>query len=299
MELFYQNGKYVTTKHTMTCIYLIRVNNKNYVGRATDIKKRILKHICDSSHIDTKLYYCIRKYGWKDVEIYILEETTKDKLNNLEKHYADKHDVYNKDKGLNTIECGGYNPMDNAEVRTKLIKIHNANKKKRAEKYKQVITKLCITLAHYPTLLNRLYDEYYKNEIVAKQKQHRLLIDRLTTILNKLPDIFTHTEYKHIIGARQNIDQMEANDLIYPIKMISKVIIFKKGNKPTGYKREDIVFNKIKKRHKIDIESMRQMNKEYNKLYADTNLQDPTYNWDKHRDLHYERIYGRKHKCFI
>ena len=122
-------------------------------------------------------------------------------------------------------------------------------------------------------------------------------MDRLTTILNKLPDTFTHIEYKHIIGFRCNIDKMEANDLIYPIKRISGVIVFKKGNKPEGYKREDIVHNKqqkLKSRPKIDRECARQMSKEYNKLYADTNLQDPTYNWDKHRGLHYERIYGRK-----
>lgn len=295
MELYYKNEEYVTTKHSMSCIYLIRVNNKNYVGRASCIKRRIFKHRCDSSHIDTKLYRYIRKYGWNSVEFYILEEATKDKLNSLEKYYAIVYNVYDKDKGLNTMECGGENPMDNVEVRSKLIKKHKDAANNRAN----IIKNLFITIAKFPALLNRLYNEYYKNQMVCKQKQRKQQVDRLTTILNKLPDTFTYTEYKHIIEHRQNIDMMEANDLIYPIQKIGLSIIFKKGNKPEEYKRQDIIFNKAKYRPKMDREHMRQMNKEYNRLYQINLKQDPTYNHTKHRELHYERIYGRKHKYCV
>ena len=75
-----------------------------------------------------------------------------------------QNDVYDKNKGLNTIECGGYNPMDNSEVRSKLL---FSNYQKR-QKRDNIIKNLFITIAKYPALLNRLYNEYYKNQMVCK-----------------------------------------------------------------------------------------------------------------------------------
>ena len=109
-------------------------------------------------------------------------------------------------------------------------------------------------------------------------------------------NIFNYPEYKSIIGHRANIDKMEKYGLIYAISYKDTVYTFAKGNPPNGYNKADIKISKYKinkTRPALSKETADAMNKEYSTLYHTAKKNDSTYTVEKHRSLHYQRIYGR------
>lgn len=72
--------------------------DKYYIGKSKDIKKRILKHISDlklNRHHSQYLQNVYNKYGLDDLEFKIVEETSYENSAKLEKFYIKKYDSYN------------------------------------------------------------------------------------------------------------------------------------------------------------------------------------------------------------
>lgn len=93
-------------------IYLIEntSNGKKYIGQAVKLKKRLLSHLSnfDKDYCDTiVLYKAFKKYGLESFNLKILDtfsealsQTTKNRLNELEKYYI---------KQYNSLIPNGYN----------------------------------------------------------------------------------------------------------------------------------------------------------------------------------------------
>ena len=76
------------------------INGKRYIGQSTNIKKRWQRHINDSKNPKTRGYEyplcrAIRKYGLDYFDFQILENCSKDQLDEREKYWIDFHDAIN------------------------------------------------------------------------------------------------------------------------------------------------------------------------------------------------------------
>ena len=80
-------------------------SNKVYIGQSKNINSRIKTYEKLRCKGQTKLYNSLKKYGFKNHKIEIIEQCSIDKLNDLEIHYISLYDSCNT--GLN-ISPGGY-----------------------------------------------------------------------------------------------------------------------------------------------------------------------------------------------
>ncbi|BCT30355.1 GIY-YIG nuclease family protein [Bacillus velezensis] len=83
----------------MICIYRYRnkINNKNYIGQTTNFERRMIRHLADSKHPNPmyKIHRAIKKYGIENFEITVLEECTKEMLDEREIYWISHFDSYN------------------------------------------------------------------------------------------------------------------------------------------------------------------------------------------------------------
>lgn len=105
----------------MIGIYCIKnkINGKEYIGQSINISKRIYEHKKkaldypeDRSH-NSILHQAIRKYGWENFEVSVLEECTVDLLDEREKYYIESRNTLAKN-GYNILSGGQANRL-NAE----------------------------------------------------------------------------------------------------------------------------------------------------------------------------------------
>lgn len=101
----------------ITGIYKITniINGKVYIGQSVDIKRRWRNHkkeaFYEKSHsYNYPLYCAIRKYGIKNFAFEILEECSKEDLNEKEKYYITEYNTCNKQYGYNQTEGGDSPP---------------------------------------------------------------------------------------------------------------------------------------------------------------------------------------------
>jgi group I intron endonuclease len=92
----------------MSVIYQF-VNNttqKIYVGQAVDYKQRIRNHKFNlKQNKNTPLYSALKKYGWENFSINIIEECEENKLNEREVYWIEeKNSLY--PNGYNLLEGG-------------------------------------------------------------------------------------------------------------------------------------------------------------------------------------------------
>ena len=95
----------------MGIIYCLHFpNSKRYVGktRANDLVKRMKEHEYGAKHIEHRyLYNAIRKYGWVNVEWWILEQKDDDdELNEAERKWIEEFQTTNSKCGYN-LRSGG------------------------------------------------------------------------------------------------------------------------------------------------------------------------------------------------
>lgn len=87
----------------MVGIYIIKnkINNKVYIGQSINIKNRWKGHIKASKTNDSHLYRAIRKYGLENFDFDVLEECSKEYLDEKENYYILKYNSNNSDFGYN------------------------------------------------------------------------------------------------------------------------------------------------------------------------------------------------------
>lgn len=131
----------------MTCgIYMIK-NKKTgqmYIGQAFDIEKRWTRHIKSGDLRHSYIDRAINKYGCDCFNIIILEEVSKEKLNEREEYWISKYNTfldsihYNLTKGgdRGPSMYGDKNPMRRPEVALKISKIRTGSKLSKKTKEK-------------------------------------------------------------------------------------------------------------------------------------------------------------------
>lgn len=95
-------------------IYMVRnkINNHSYIGQSKNIRRRFLSHhLCDyknenNSQYNTKFYKALRKYGWDNFEIIILEECPEEELDKKEIYYIGMYNTFQN--GYNSTEGGQF-----------------------------------------------------------------------------------------------------------------------------------------------------------------------------------------------
>jgi group I intron endonuclease len=119
-------------------IYLLRnkINNKVYIGKAVNIRKRLSSH--KNSHHYARMQglpivRSIRKHGWENFEISILEcfdKIDNNKLLEIEADYIKKYDATNPKIGYNLVAFGmgttGYKHTE--ETKRKLSEMKKGEK---------------------------------------------------------------------------------------------------------------------------------------------------------------------------
>lgn len=100
-----------------------KINGKLYIGQAQNIRKRIQQHI--SSKDGLYFHNALRKYGYMNFNIYILEFADIDKLSELEIYYINKYNSFKE--GYNLTEGGeGHRGTCITEERKQLIREFNS-----------------------------------------------------------------------------------------------------------------------------------------------------------------------------
>lgn len=87
------------------------LNGKVYIGQSVDIHKRLKAHFAyaknkNSKEYNTSIHNAIRLYGDCNFKCEVLQECTKEQLDELEKYYIDLYDSTNRQKGYNLTQGG-------------------------------------------------------------------------------------------------------------------------------------------------------------------------------------------------
>ena len=95
------------------------INNKVYIGQSINIDKRHKEH--KHNHLNgnycnynSKFYRALRKYGFDNFEISVLEECSREELNTKEVEYIKQYDSYRN--GYNSTVGGEDNPSNHREI---------------------------------------------------------------------------------------------------------------------------------------------------------------------------------------
>lgn len=139
--------------------YKNKINGKRYIGQTINPQQRKKAHILDSTHIDTKFYRAVRKYGWHNFDYEVLAEN--DNREELDRLEADYIQSFNSIKDGYNIRSGGEHPTMGEETKRKL---QLANAFQNAELAEQEIIELRIAYLNYESP-SQIYNEKYKDRL--------------------------------------------------------------------------------------------------------------------------------------
>lgn len=81
------------------------VNGKKYIGKSINLSQRLSRHRRNVTNgVVTKFYNAIRKYGWENFVLGIIEECNKNNIDEKEKFYIKKYKTL--DEGYNMTSGG-------------------------------------------------------------------------------------------------------------------------------------------------------------------------------------------------
>lgn len=102
----------------MTGIYLItnKINGKIYIGQSVDIYRRYAQHLRAGQpekyanrgerDLNTPIHLAMQKYGIENFSLSVLEECSKEELNDKERYWISVYDSCNKNIGYNISQGG-------------------------------------------------------------------------------------------------------------------------------------------------------------------------------------------------
>lgn len=102
------------------------INQKCYIGQSTHVSQRLQRHKSLAFYESGDKYYnhlycSIRKYGLENFSFEVIEECTKDKLNEREIYWIKFYDATNPEKGYNT-SFGGQGSITPFKVKEDMLK---------------------------------------------------------------------------------------------------------------------------------------------------------------------------------
>lgn len=125
-------------KETISGIYAIKnlINNKIYIGKSNNIKRRMIEHKKKSNIKQKKipLYSAIQKYGWENFDIEILDILPNQILLEKESEWIQKLQTNKKEFGYNILQFGSQRSLDYKVSLETREKISNSLKGKLAGK---------------------------------------------------------------------------------------------------------------------------------------------------------------------
>ena len=105
-------------------IYLITnlITYEGYVGQSIDVETRWKQHLSTSQNLNenAKLYQAMREYGQENFSCEILEECSKDQLDEREIYWIDYYDTFNNGYNMTHGGQGSYGWKYNPEEMKKL-----------------------------------------------------------------------------------------------------------------------------------------------------------------------------------
>ena len=154
--------------------------NKIYIGQSININKRILKYKSYDCKQQPKLYYSLKKHGWKNHKFEIIKRCDKNELNDLEIFYIKFYNTFNTNEGLN-LSNGGHTTEITKESRNKISKSKLG--KKRPEGVREKISNFKKNKPPHPNFIHKpFYYEIYDNN-------NFLIYEGFTNIKNKLYEL--------------------------------------------------------------------------------------------------------------
>lgn len=145
--------------------FVNKINGKIYIGQSNDIQRRIKDHYYKAhnptgGNYHSPLHLAIRKYGWDNFQIEVLEECNIEELDEKEIYYIQLY---------NSITPNGYNIMAGGQ---QFRKDTSDSNKKRCSQCGKIIDRK----AHTGLCLD-CYRQFLRKDIPTKEELKQLLID--------------------------------------------------------------------------------------------------------------------------
>ena len=99
---------------------IISLTGKIYIGQSTNINERFTFYKQLHCKTQTKLYNSLKKYGVENHKFEIIEECTKEKLDEREKYYINLFKTFNTKHGMNLRDGGGSKGSLSEETKLKI-----------------------------------------------------------------------------------------------------------------------------------------------------------------------------------
>ena len=102
------------------------INNKKYIGQATDIERRKKQHVSQAGKLTTKISRALWKYGLNNFKFQVLEECSVDQLNQREHYWIHYYKTLEDEFGYNITDVDEWPQVRNGSVdREQAILIFN------------------------------------------------------------------------------------------------------------------------------------------------------------------------------
>lgn len=155
------------------------INGKCYIGQSVNIKQRWTTHLKDAfwengPEYNYPLYQAFRKYGVANFSFEVLEECSKDALNEREIFYIAKYNAYSK--GYNQNAGGNSNPhpqkLTQEQVLQIIILLKTTNKTSEEIAYQFNVSGATIRNIHLGTIWHQPNESYPIRDRTTKQSQN-------------------------------------------------------------------------------------------------------------------------------
>ena len=137
-----------------------KINGKFYIGKTTNMIKRMSSHKCDRRR-HTYLTKAIDKYGWENFTYEIIWEGDREQLNEVEKTFIKKYNAF-KDRNVYNCTIGG-----DGGVKGKDNPLYG---RKRPEEVKKKISES--KKKNYHPLRGKKMPEWWKNKIERRNGEN-------------------------------------------------------------------------------------------------------------------------------
>lgn len=197
-----------------------KINNKKYVGQSINIEERYKNHKSNYKRMSTSFYKAVREYGWDNFSFEVLEECSKEKLNERERYWIEHLDSFNNGYNLTTGSQG-----EHYEVKEESRLKHSGEN----HPFSVLTEDDVFNIREYRLQgLERLevYSKY-KDKISVKGFQHIWQGDRWT---------FIHMDIYEKIPKSNKQNPLYPNDIVYNVRLdfmngLSKKELIKKYSK--------------------------------------------------------------------
>lgn len=259
------------------------INNKKYIGQATDIERRKKQHVSQAGKLTTKISRALWKYGLNNFDFQVLEECSVDQLNQREHYWIHYYKTLEDEFGYNITDVdengcvinGQHNPNTSLldaeviEIRNRLHILHQSLSEVYSDYADRVSYDSFWQLAHGVTwkhldtsMIDSLVDNHGENNPRAKLNNEDVLTIRNRIHVNWESQLDVYQDYKDRISFEafakivrgetwQNVD----------CSMINNLIVQRKGLPKAKLTKEDVI--KIRYEYEKGLKTFEELKKDF------------------------------------